>query len=67
MAKSEWPDEWSVHFPGRKCREAVWNGDIPHSCELAEAHAGSCASPATPASIQRRQMWIKRLSEGQDS
>lgn len=62
-SKAPWPEDWSVEFPGRKCREPVWNGDMPHSCDLADNHGGSCASQSVVASIQRRNTYLRELEE----
>jgi hypothetical protein len=44
-------------YPARKCREPVWSGDIAHSCDLPEGHAGPPASLSWPESIRIRDAW----------
>ena len=46
-----------VEFPGRKCREAVWNDLIAYSCELPDLHPGPCASTSLASSVTRRDEW----------
>lgn len=73
MAKNEWPEEWSPKptrkgYPGRKCREAIWQDMVVHGCDVAVdslsmAHDGPCASQSVLASIQRRTAWENSKKE----
>lgn len=67
MPKSPWPEEWTVEWPARKCRETVWmtidEMPIAHSCDLGDDHSGRCASMSHPESIKQRLAWLKREAE----
>lgn len=67
MPKNEWPEDWTVEWPARKCREAVWmtinEMPIAHSCDLGEDHGGRCASMSHAESIKQRKAWLEREAE----
>jgi hypothetical protein len=46
-----------AEYPRRKCREAIWNGEVVHSCDLPDGHAGPPAAQSWPASVERRDAW----------
>jgi hypothetical protein len=49
----------TAEYPRRKCRETIWNGEIPHSCDLPDGHPGPPAATSWPASVERRDQWEK--------
>jgi hypothetical protein len=46
-----------VEWPERKCREVIYKGDQPYTCEVVDLHPGPCASFSHRETVERRDKW----------